>query len=142
MAAAGRKRPLRRPARPWLGQALRLVGEFQPSGGLQGAGVEGADFGGSADVQGDDQAVAGDPCGHDFGAPRQGGGQVGGGATSLALEKAVADGDEHRRDADAGGQPSDQHHAADFCRHQRGLFRIRVGHGVGHAAPSSRFGDG
>jgi hypothetical protein len=113
-----------------------LAGEFQRPGGFQALGVESADFGAAADVQRQHDPVAGYPRGEDFGAFRQSRGRRRRHSASIRAEKAVADHNEQRADAQGGGQARDQHHAAD-ARDHGGLFKGRfgraIGGGLGHA---------
>jgi hypothetical protein len=78
----------------------RRVGEQQPSGWFQCADVKGADFGRPTYIERDNQPVAGDGRPHDAGALgerfRDLGGREG---ASLLVEKAIADGDQHGRNA-------------------------------------------
>ena len=110
----------------------RLGDEFQPCCRLQRLGIEAADFRHAADVERDQQPVAGDAGRHNARALRQRRGDINGLHASIAAEKLVADGEQHRAETDSRGQARNQHHPAHAlnqgCLLRRRFWRIRFSH--------------
>ncbi len=139
-------RDARAPATRSGNSRLRLVGEAHPAFGAQRAGVVGADFDRAADVERDDDALAGD-SGRDHAStlgqwrrhldhpPVRSAKVAGAGRwASPAAENAIADDCDDDRDAEHRGGTGNQHQPAHFgddlrlCRAQRLVIAV-VGFG-------------
>jgi hypothetical protein len=93
---------------------LRLDREFEPAGGLQGPGIEGADLGRAGNVDDDDDTVAGDRGRNDACAL----GQQGGGLeqrTSPAAENPIPDDPDDHRDAEQRRETGNEHQSPDVA---------------------------
>ena len=122
-----------KPVTTFPGHALRLGQKPQACLRAQGLGVEAADLGGAAGLDGDDHRIARGRGRNDARALGEERGQLGAGAAARgrAVEQAIAGDDQHDDDAEDSGEAGEQHqplHALDHARLVR-LQRLVVGVG-------------